>query len=315
MQEILKIEGLTVTYRRMARPAVDGVDLTLAPGEVLGVVGESGCGKSTLAKALMGILPGCGSVTAGSAFFEQQDLLQLSAKERRKLQGTGMGIIIQDSISSLNPIRRVRDQAAELLRQKRGMDRPEAEERMAELLSRVHCPADTMNKYPFQLSGGQRQRVVIALSFALCPKLLLADEPTTALDVTVQAQVLAELEALRREYGTAVLLISHNLGVVSQIADKVAVMYRGQVVEYGSCEAVLSHPGHPYTKGLLASLPTLALDKNTRLEGIPEQTAAPAPEGCCFYHRCPRRCEDCRKARPPLIPNEQGVLVSCLKSN
>lgn len=315
MQEILTIQNLTVCYRHMDRPAVDGVNLSLAPGEVLGVVGESGCGKSTLAKALMGILPSCGSVAGGTALFEEQNLLQLSAKERRSVQGTGMGIIIQDSISSLNPLRRVRDQAAELLRHKRGMSRPEAEQRMAELLSRVHCPADTMDKYPFQLSGGQRQRVVIALSFALRPKLLLADEPTTALDVTVQAQVLAEMQELRREYGTAVLLISHNLGVVSQIADKVAVMYRGQVVEYGRCADVLRRPGHPYTKGLLASLPSLALDKNTRLSGIPEQTAQPAPEGCCFYHRCPDRCEGCRSNRPPLKPNQQGVLVSCLKSN
>ncbi|MBA3725737.1 MAG: ABC transporter ATP-binding protein [Armatimonadetes bacterium] len=283
----LEIRGLRVAFG--ATEILRGVDLMVEPGETLGVVGESGCGKSMTGLAIMGLLPPGGRVTDGSIMFEGTDLAVASQHQMRQIRGGDIAMVFQDPFTSLNPSMRVADQIAEAIILHRNVGRREAYHLAIKQLEsvRVPAPASTARKFPHQLSGGQRQRVMVAMAFACHPKVLIADEPTTALDVTLQAQILALLHDLQEQTGTAVILISHDIGVIGSVADRIAVFYAGKVIEEGPTEDVLKNPAHPYTIGLLASLP----GKAERLYSIPGQppdfkTLAGA---CSFQERCPCR--------------------------
>jgi oligopeptide/dipeptide ABC transporter ATP-binding protein len=299
MSALLSAEGLSVRYRTPAGPAsvVDRVDLSIAPGEIFGLVGESGCGKTTFALAAMGLLP-ADAETSGRVVFDGRDLLALDDEELRRLRGDRISMIFQDPLTSLDPTFPVGAQIAEAILVHRDVTRDGARRRAIELLESVGIP-DAASRYrdpPHRFSGGMRQRVVIAIALANEPALVLADEPTTALDVRVQAQILALLRRRCDEHGTAVLLVTHDLGVVAEVCDRVAVMYAGRVVETGPAAAVLSSPAHPYTKALLAALPA-----RTRQRGALEVIAGEIPDlvtpppGCRFAPRCPvahERCSD-----------------------
>ena len=285
--------------------AVAGVSFSVSAGETLAILGESGSGKSVTAQAAMGLIP----ATAGQVFLDGVDVLSLSEDARRRLRGSRVAMIFQDPLSALNPVFPVGFQIAEMFRVHRGMRRKEANARAVELLERVRIPsaAQRAGEYPHQFSGGMRQRVMIAMALALDPAVLIADEPTTALDVTVQAQILDLLDQLRAETGMGVVLITHDLGVAAEVADHVAVMYAGRIVETGPAEAVLTDPRHPYTAGLLASLPTEG-QSGRRLEPI--RGAPPSlshiPAGCAFHPRCPHMAPVCVEAVPPLIALGDG---------
>jgi oligopeptide/dipeptide ABC transporter ATP-binding protein len=306
---LLEVEDLAVRFR--AHPAgvhvVDGVDLAVARGKTLCLVGESGCGKSVVSLAVMGLLPKpAASVTRGTVRFEGRDLLKLSERELADIRGDRIAMIFQEPMTALNPSYTVGDQIAESVVRHRGVDARAARARALELLDRVRIPAarQRLDAYPHELSGGMRQRAMIAMALVNDPVLLLADEPTTALDVTIQAQILTLIAELQRESGTAVVLVTHDLGVVAQVADEVAVMYAGHVVERGPVEAIFADPQHPYTIGLLGSMP--ALGKRTgRLAAVPGSVPPPElfPPGCRFSSRCPFVVPaTCNAARPPLAP-------------
>lgn len=314
MEMLLDVRNLRVLYPGMAWPVLDNVSLTLEKGRVLGIVGESGCGKTTLAHTIIGALARSGKVQHGEILFQGKDLLKASAKELRFMQGNELGMIVQASLSSLNPVRKIGSQSIQLLCEKTGVSGHEAAATAVYFLEKMSCPQNTMRKFPFQLSGGQRQRVIIAMAFALHPKLLIADEPTTALDVTVQAQVLHEMMELKKNNQTGILLISHNLGVLAQICDEIAVMYRGRILEYGDVGHILLQPSHPYTIGLINSIPDLELDRSKRLYNIPDSRES-NDQGCVFSARCERCAEQCLHNLPSLRRNDEGVLVACLKSN
>lgn len=313
MKALLEIKDLTVTYQKIPWPVVNSVSLSLEESRVLGIVGESGCGKTTLAKTVIGVLERCGRVKKGVIEFNGRNLLTVSQKELRAIQGKELGIITQESLSSLNPVRKIGSQFVQLLCEKISVSKKEAEKTAAYFLEKMSCPENTLDKFPFQLSGGQRQRVLIAMAFALRPKLLLADEPTTALDVTVQAQVLKEMIDLKKSYHTGILLISHNFGVVAQVCDEIAVMYRGRIVEYGNAKKILHQPSHPYTIGLLNSIPDLNCDRDKELYTIPEPNEPNLFQGCVFSARCDWCAANCQSHLPPLRKNHKGVLVACLK--
>ncbi|HYH48344.1 MAG TPA: ABC transporter ATP-binding protein [Acidimicrobiia bacterium] len=305
---VMSVRGLTVEF---ATPdgvvsAVNGVGFDLAAGETLAILGESGSGKSVTAQAVMGLIERPGRVTAGSVLFGDRDLLAASAEDRRRVRGSGIAMVFQDPLSALNPVWSVGFQIGELFRVHRGLSRRDARRRAVELLERVRIPAaaSRVGEYPHQFSGGMRQRVMIAMALALDPKVLIADEPTTALDVTVQAQILELLDELRADTGMGLLLITHDLGVVAETADRVAVMYAGRVVETGPTDNVLSDPRHPYTEGLLASVPRGQSGREERLRpiaGAPPSLAR-IPAGCPFHPRCPYVIDQCRTERPPLAP-------------
>ncbi len=286
---------------------IRGVSFQLQPGETLGIVGESGCGKSLTALALLRLLPSGGKITGGQILLNGTDLTQLSEKEMRKVRGKDIAIIFQDPFTSLNPVMRVGDQIAEALVFHRNMSwkeaRKEAIKRLAEV--KVPAPESTARKFPHQLSGGQRQRVMSAIAFACHPKVLIADEPTTALDVTLQSQILALLKELQQQEGTGVILISHDIGVVGTMADYIAVYYAGKIVEFGSTPDVLLRPAHPYTQALLASLPrpTPNDSEPKRLPSIPGQPPNfhQLPQGCSFAPRCAHRHSKCEN-EPSLFP-------------
>ena len=308
MSAVLSVRDLTVEFPTPdgVVSAVNGVGFDLAAGETLAILGESGSGKSVTAQAVMGLIERPGRVTAGSVVFGDRDLLAASAEDRRRVRGSGLAMVFQDPLTALNPVWSVGFQIGELFRVHRGLSRRDARLRAVELLERVRIPAAAarVGEYPHQFSGGMRQRVMIAMALALDPKVLIADEPTTALDVTVQAQILELLDELRAETGMGLLLITHDLGVVAETAHRVAVMYAGRVVETGPTEAVLSDPRHPYTEGLLASVPRGQSGREERLRPI---TGAPPslariPPGCPFHPRCPYVIEQCRTERPPLAP-------------
>jgi len=272
--KLLTIDRLTVRYKAVDKPCVDTVSLTVEEGQALGLVGESGCGKTTLARSVIGLLPAAGEVTGGFVNFCGRNLLNMDKSSLKAIQGREIGMITQESLSSLNPVRKVGAQFVQLLAEKLEMGKFGALKTAADFLGRMNCTPDILNRYPFQLSGGQRQRALIAMAFALRPKLLIADEPTTALDASAQARVLLEIKKLRDEQNTAVVLISHNLGAVSKICDNVAVMREGAIVEYGNAKTVFHKPSHSYTRGLLDCIPHLNCDRSKRLYSIPEGNLA-----------------------------------------
>jgi peptide/nickel transport system ATP-binding protein len=313
---LLAIEGLSVHFQLPAGPlkAVDGVSLSVAAGETLALVGESGCGKSVTASSILRLVPHPGAIVAGSIRFDGRDIMTLSPEEIRALRGGQIGMIFQEPMTSLNPVFRIGEQIAESMTAHGLMGRGEALEAAAALLARVGIPspAERIRAYPHELSGGMRQRVMIAMSIACGPRLLIADEPTTALDVTIQAQIMALLNELRISSGMGMLLITHDLGIVSQHAQRTAVMYAGQIVEQGPTDQLLASPRHPYTRGLIASLPS------TTPPGTPIETIAGAPPppwalppGCPFQERCPLVEDVCRVKLPPLSERVPGHAVRC----
>lgn len=315
---LLDVRGLTVEFRTrdgVAR-AADAVDLQVGRGRTVAAIGESGCGKSVTAAAVMGIVAPPGQVTSGQIVFNGVDVLTLSDKVRRGLRGTQMAMVFQDAPSALNPVMQVGKQIAEMFRVHEGMGRKEAFARAVELMDAVRIPsvATRARDYPHQFSGGMRQRVMIAMAIALEPQLLIADEPTTALDVTVQAQILDLLSELKREMDMSVLLITHDLGVASQVADDVVVMYAGRVVERGPVREVFAQPGHPYTRALLDSMP----GRHTRGElpaipGMPPQLTR-MPPGCAFAPRCRFAAAECVAGVPELVAFGPERVVACVRA-
>ena len=292
--------------------AVRGVDLTLWPGKTAALVGESGCGKSVTALSIMRLLSG--RIASGSIVFEGQDLVRAAEAELRHIRGRHIGMIFQDPMSSLNPVFRIGSQIEEVLRLHQGLDPAAAKRQALELLERVGIPspAERLEQYPHELSGGMKQRVMIAIAIACKPKLLIADEPTTALDVTIQAQIMGLLATLQRELGMAVLLITHDLGVVAHAAESVDVMYAGKIVELGSVRDIVKRPGHPYTQALLGALPNPSAPAQ-HLEAIPGRvpTLQQLPPGCAFCARCKHAFEPCPTEDPPLIELTAGHAAAC----
>ncbi|HEU0220978.1 MAG TPA: ABC transporter ATP-binding protein [Paracoccaceae bacterium] len=296
--------------------AVNGVSFELKPGELLGVVGESGSGKSVTMMSLLKLLPmPPARIVSGSVRLEGRDLLALDADELREVRGGEIGFVFQDPMTSLNPVFPVGFQIMEPLRAHLGLSREAARQRAAELLSLVGIPkaADRLNDFPHQFSGGMRQRVMIAIALACDPKVLIADEPTTALDVTIQAQILDLVRKLRRELGMAIIWVTHDLGVVAGIADRVMVMYGGLVVEHATVESLFANPLHPYTRALLETLPSVDSSRSERLRSISGQPPilGAAPASCPFAARCPHVMERCRRENPPLARRAPGHDVAC----
>lgn len=321
MTNLLEVNNLHTYFqtREGLVRAVDGVTFSLDRGELLGLVGESGCGKSITALSIMRLVAPPGKIVAGEILFEGRDLLKLSNAEMRNVRGNDVAMIFQDPMSSLNPVFTVGEQIAEALRLHRRLSRRDARLGAVAAMREVSIPdAELRAKdYPHQLSGGMRQRVMIAMALACDPKVLIADEPTTALDVTIQAQILELLNNLRSTRELAVLLITHDLGVVAEVADRVAVMYTGQIVEQSPVDDLFARPKHPYTEGLLRSVPKLATagaDRVIRLQTIegvvPRLTAL--PPGCHFEPRCPYRMPRCREQEIPLYPVAEGVAARCV---
>jgi phosphonate C-P lyase system protein PhnK len=307
------VRDLSVAFGR--NTVVEGVSFDLAPGEILGVVGESGSGKSVTALSIMRLIPSPGRVT-GRIDFAGQDLMALPEPRMREIRGRDIAMIFQEPMTSLNPVFTCGDQVMEALVHHRGLDRAGARAEALKLLKLVEIPSAErrLDDYPHQLSGGMRQRVMIAMALACRPKLLLADEPTTALDATIQAQILDLLRGLQRELGMAVVLITHDLGVVSEVAHRVLVMYAGRVVETSPAAKVFARPLHPYTEGLLASIPRLE-GPIERLDAIPGQVPTPdaMPAGCRFAPRCRYAEPACAASPPPLAPRGEGRAAACIR--
>jgi len=297
--------------------AVDGIDLALQGGRTLGLVGESGCGKSVTSLAVMGLLPPENSKVSGEVHFEGRDLLKIPVSELRDLRGARLAMIFQEPMTSLNPSYTIGNQIIEAIRRHQRVNAAEARARAIEVLRlvRISSPEKRIDDYPHKLSGGMRQRAMIAMALACGPKLLIADEPTTALDVTIQAQILDLMRGLRRDTGTAIILITHDLGVVAEMADEVAVMYAGQIVERAPVDTLFARPEHPYTVGLLGSIPKLD-QKRERLPSIEGRVPdmAHPPEGCRFAARCPFVEPACREAVPPLVEVAPGHLTRCRRA-
>jgi peptide/nickel transport system ATP-binding protein len=316
---LLEVEDLSVAFtgadgRRTH--AVDGVSFSVEAGRTLGIVGESGCGKSVTSLAIMGLLPKETAQVSGAVRFEGRDLLREPDRVMRDLRGDRLAMIFQEPMTSLNPSYTVGDQIVEAVIRHRGMSKREAARHAVEMLRRVRIPSPEtrFHDYPHKLSGGMRQRVMIAMALACDPRLLMADEPTTALDVTIQAQILDLMRGLREESGAAIVLITHDLGVVAEVCDEVVVMYAGQVVERAPVRELFRFPQHPYTVGLLGALPRLE-QRRARLaaiEGTVPNMTAP-PKGCRFQARCPFRIDRCAEL-PPLAPVEAGHLARCWRA-
>ena len=316
-EPLLSVEDLRVEFwtGRGTVHAVNGITFDVSPGETLAIVGESGCGKSVTSLALLGILPRAGRVVGGKAIFEGRNLIDLADEEMRHVRGREIAMIFQDPMTSLNPILTIGRQIREALETHFGMDRKQADNRTAELLDRVGIPSAKLRlkDYPHQFSGGMRQRAMIAMALACEPKLLIADEPTTALDVTIQAQILALLKSLVSEGDTALILITHDLGVVAGMCDRLNVMYAGMFMETGGAEEVFARPRHPYTLGLLQSVPRLDSVRKQRLqpiEGAPRNMLS-APRECPFAPRCRYEVAESRARVPPLEEIEAGHRVAC----
>ncbi len=305
-EELLKVNNLSVEYTagKKITHAVNGVTFEIRRGESLALVGESGCGKSTVAKAILGILPDRGArISSGEMLFEGKDLATIPEKEMEHIRGNKISMVFQDPMTALNPVKRILTQVSAVIRlHNPELSKREAEDRAIEMLKTVGITPDRVRDYPHQFSGGQQQRVVVAIGLSCNPELLLADEPTTALDVTIQAQVLDMMTELIRERNTAMLLITHNLGIVAETCDYVAVLYGGEIVEYGSKREVFKNPSHPYTIGLFGALPDIN-SESTRLKPIdgimPEPSDLPA--GCKFHTRCPYATECCMEGPVPVV--------------
>lgn len=316
-EELLRIRDLVVEYDtdEDVVQAVNHVDLQLGKGETLGLVGETGAGKTTIAKAILRILPDPPSrVKAGEIYFEGKDILKLSEGKMRKIRGNKIAMIFQDPMTALNPIETVGSQIAEAIGLHEKLSKAEVQKRAVDMLEMVGIPGERYGEYPHQFSGGMKQRVVIAMALACRPELLLADEPTTALDVTIQAQVLDMMESLKEKLNTSMILITHDLGIVAGMCDRVAVVYAGEIVEQGTTEEVFDFPGHPYTLGLFQSLPRLdSTEKRLKpINGLmPDPTNL--PEGCKFYDRCPYACEKCKEKEPEMREYRQGHFVRCIR--
>ena len=314
-EPLLQVQNLRVEFptRRGTLVAVDDVSLHIDPGEVLGVVGESGAGKSMTGSAVIGLLEPPGRIAGGEILLEGKRIDHLSQDRLQRIRGRKIGAIFQDPLTSLNPLYTVGRQLIETILTHTDMSRAEARRHALQMLKEVGIPAaeNRIDSYPHQFSGGMRQRVVIALALCTNPRLIIADEPTTALDVSIQAQIIALLRRLCRDHGTAVMLITHDMGVIAEIADRVAVMYAGRIVEIGSVRNVIKHPHHPYTVGLMGSIPTVGhhVERLTQIDGaMPRLTDIPA--GCAFHPRCQYAFERCQQARPDL-ENKGGTRSAC----
>jgi peptide/nickel transport system ATP-binding protein len=318
-KHLLEVSDLAVSFRtdEGTVPAVDGVSFELPAGGTVGVVGESGCGKSVTALAIMRLLPvPPARVERGRVLFEGRDLLTLSERDMRRLRGDDLSMVFQEPMTSLNPVYRVGHQIVEAIRQHRDMPHAKARARAVEMLELVGIPAaaERVDAYPHELSGGMRQRVMIAMALACEPKILIADEPTTALDVTIQAQILELLKDLQRRLGMSIVLITHDLGVVAEFADEIVVMYAGKVVERAATPALFAEPRHPYTRGLLRSVPSFGDNaRQKRLPTIPGMVPdlRDLPLGCRYQDRCPDVVDACRGAEPPLTVLDGGRSVAC----
>jgi peptide/nickel transport system ATP-binding protein len=320
MSALLEVQDLTTCFKVDGGEftAIDGISFSVEAGHTLGIVGESGCGKSVTSLSIMGLLPkGQGRIASGSIKFDGVDLATLSEPELRAMRGNRLAMIFQEPMTSLNPAFTVGDQLIEAIRCHKDISRAEARAHAIEMLRRVRIPSPEtrIDAYPHKMSGGMRQRVMIAMALACEPRLLIADEPTTALDVTIQAQVLELMRALRADTGTATILITHDLGVIAELADEVAVMYSGRVVERASVERLFDQPQHPYTIGLLGSIPKLNVTQ-TRLAAIEGQVPTPMTvmAGCRFAPRCPFADAHCEAAAPPLTEQAPGHFAACWKA-
>ena len=312
---ILQIRDLRVTFNTQVGElkAVRGIDVDVAPGEILGVVGESGSGKSVSFLAAMGLLPSTATIS-GSVMLDGKELIGAKRKAIRSVRGKSLAMVFQDPLSALNPVHRVGDQIVEMIQSHQDMNTHDAEKRAVELLEIVGIPqpGERARQYPHEFSGGMRQRVVIAMAIANNPKVLIADEPTTALDVTVQAQILEVIQKVQQTFGTAVVLITHDLGVIARVADSVNVMYAGRNVESGSVQSIFDHPSHPYTRGLLSSLPHEGAERLQPITGFPPNMLAP-PSGCGFAPRCQFAVDACNAELPTLQPFDD-LLTSCIRA-
>jgi oligopeptide/dipeptide ABC transporter ATP-binding protein len=295
--------------------AVDGVDFEIYPGETLGIVGESGCGKSVTSLSIMRLIPEPpGKIVDGEIIFNGKDLTKLSQSEMRKIRGNDISMIFQEPMTSLNPVYTIGDQISEAIILHKRVSKSEAMRQSIEMLKKVgiSLPEQRVHEYPHQLSGGMRQRVMIAMALSCDPQLLIADEPTTALDVTIQAQILELMNSLKDKFNMSIMMITHDLGVIAEIADRVAVMYAGKIVEYTDVKTLFANPKHPYTWGLMNSIPRM--DKEVeKLEVIPGIVPSPLnfPEGCKYHTRCPLADEKCRREEPEILEVEEGHQVRC----
>ncbi len=321
MPPLLEIKGLKTFFytKRGIAKALDDVDLQLEAGDTLGIAGESGCGKTVLALSIMRLVPSPpGKIVAGKIIFNGADLLLLKPQEIRSVRGREISMVFQEPMTSLNPVFSIGDQVAEVLRVHNQISKQDLRDRVVELLQQVGIPSprDRLKDYPHQLSGGMRQRVMIATALACRPKLMLADEPTTALDVTIQAQILDLIDRMKEETGTSVIMVTHDLGVIAETAQKIAVMYAGKVVEYAPVEQIFSTPLHPYSIGLLESIPRIDIQSRTKLlKPIFGQVPSlyDLPPGCVFQERCSHTMRVCCEEMPPLKSMRPNHLVRCWK--
>lgn len=316
MGKIIDIKNLTIHYvtDNEVVKAVNDISISLEEGESLGLVGETGAGKTTTALGILGLVPNPpGKVISGEIIYKGEDLLKKSDAEMRKIRGHEISMIFQDPMTALNPVLTVGDQIMEVIRLHQKVSKAEALERAMEMMEMVGIEGGRCNEYPHQFSGGMKQRIVIAIALACNPSLLIADEPTTALDVTIQAQVLDLIDNLKKKFNTSMLLITHDLGVVAEVCDKVAIVYAGSIVEYGTLEQIYNNPHHPYTKGLFGSIPDFS-HKARRLNPIKGLMPDPSnlPAGCAFADRCPNATDACRKEKPDAIEIEPGHTVRCI---
>jgi peptide/nickel transport system ATP-binding protein len=317
MSVLLEIKNLKTHFmkKKTVIPAVDGIDISITKGETVALVGESGSGKSMTSLSIMQLVPHPGEIVEGDITFNGQNLLELGEEQMRRVRGNEISMIFQEPMTSLNPVLTIGEQITEVIRYHQKASKEEAIEKAIDLLKMggFSRASEMIKEYPHRLSGGMRQRVMIAIAMSCNPKLLIADEPTTALDVTIQAQILMLMKDLTEQFGTSILLITHDLGVVSEIADKVVVMYAGQVVEIAPVDSLFENPLHPYTQGLMSSIPTLDGDIQ-RLQSIKGSVPLPdeMPVGCRFAPRCPKVFDACHRKQPPLTEVEPNHFARCL---